>query len=49
MGFIDTTKNQWVQNEAIDDLAGGADVAATVVVVNAILAALRDSGIIAES
>jgi len=49
MGFIDTTKNQWVPNEAIADLAGGADLAATIAKVNEVLAALRDSGTISES
>jgi hypothetical protein len=37
-----------LQNVAIPDLAGGADLATTVTKVNAILAALRTAGVIAS-
>lgn len=44
-----TIRGGVLQQTAITDLAGGADLTATVAKVNAILAALRAAGIIASS
>lgn len=49
MGFIDTSDNRWTANQAIADLPAGATLADVITKVNAILAALRRSGVISES
>lgn len=44
-----TIRGGVLQQTAIADLAGGADLATTVTKVNAILAALRSAGVLASS
>lgn len=45
---IDPTDNRWTANAAIADLPAAATLADTIAKVNAILAALRESGIISQ-
>jgi hypothetical protein len=49
VSVIDTNKNQIVTSGPIANLGGGADLADTIAAVNAVLAALRDAGVISTS